>query len=179
MSESLEVENYLNYVEALARIYKRHIPDVMELDELISYGFIGLKAAIDKYDSKSNACFKTYAHHKIMSAMRDGFRAWNKPYHNRSRNVKRIDTVPYIIAVSNHELPDAELERSITCEAIRKAMKVLDEREKSIILDCDFRYIKQDIVAKKWNLTINGIQYVRRKAFAKMRIELESLKTCE
>src|SRR4051794_36198638 len=46
----------------------------MELDELISYGQVGLLEAADRFDAKVGANFLTFAHYRIKGAIFDGLR---------------------------------------------------------------------------------------------------------
>lgn len=68
------VKKYDHKVRAEAwRIAKRG-PNVIEVDDLVSMGFLGLMDAADKYDPKRGVKFDTYAEYRIRGAMLDELR---------------------------------------------------------------------------------------------------------
>ena len=57
-----------------ARIHKK-LPSSVDVDDLISVGFIGLIDAIEKYDPSRDNKFKTYAEYRIRGAILDELRS--------------------------------------------------------------------------------------------------------
>lgn len=55
------------------RLYAR-VPSSVELNDLMSYGVMGLMDAVDKFDEKRGVQFKTYAELRIRGAILDGLR---------------------------------------------------------------------------------------------------------
>jgi len=62
-------------IKYIAQKIAARLPANIELDDLISSGVIGLMDAIDKYDSRRDNKFKTYAEFRIRGAILDELRA--------------------------------------------------------------------------------------------------------
>jgi RNA polymerase sigma factor for flagellar operon FliA len=59
-------------VRAIARGIHRSLPPFMELDDLISYGQLGLMQAAGDFDPERGVQFSTFAYHRIRGAILDG-----------------------------------------------------------------------------------------------------------
>lgn len=68
------LEKYGPYVRSLAATVRKQFSTQLELDELISYGQVGLLEAADRFDAKVGANFLTFAHYRIKGAIFDGLR---------------------------------------------------------------------------------------------------------
>lgn len=69
------IVDYLPMVKYIAiRIHNR-LPANIELDDLISYGIIGLIDAVKRYNPSKKAEFKTYAEYRIRGSILDELRA--------------------------------------------------------------------------------------------------------
>ncbi len=68
------VDVYLPLVGAIAKAVSRRLPNVVEFNDLISDGVIGLMEALRKYDPSRGVAFSAYAGHRIRGAMIDGLR---------------------------------------------------------------------------------------------------------
>ncbi|MDQ3267043.1 MAG: sigma-70 family RNA polymerase sigma factor [Myxococcota bacterium] len=68
------LEKYGPYVRSLASQVRKQFSANLELDELISYGQVGLLEAAERFDPKVGANFLTFAHYRIKGAIFDGLR---------------------------------------------------------------------------------------------------------
>lgn len=68
------VDVYLPLVGAIAKAVSRRLPNVVEFNDLVSDGVIGLLEALRKYDPSRGVAFSAYAGHRIRGAMIDGLR---------------------------------------------------------------------------------------------------------
>lgn len=68
------LQKYGAYVRSLAAQVRRQFNAQLELDELISYGQVGLLEAAERFDPKMGANFLTFAHYRIKGAIFDGLR---------------------------------------------------------------------------------------------------------
>ena len=68
------LEKYGPYVRSLAATVRKQFSATLDLDELVSYGQIGLLEAADRFDAKVGANFLTFAHYRIKGAIFDGLR---------------------------------------------------------------------------------------------------------
>lgn len=81
-------ESYLPWMRLIAKQVQLDGCVGMEEDDLIGYGYIGLKRAFEMFDEGRGVKFKTYAEHKVRSAMMDAARKWREV--RRSDNSKRV-----------------------------------------------------------------------------------------
>jgi RNA polymerase sigma factor FliA len=65
---------YGPYVRSLAASVRKQFSAQLELEELISYGQVGLLEAAERFDPKVGANFLTFAHYRIKGAIFDGLR---------------------------------------------------------------------------------------------------------
>jgi len=66
---------HLPQVRLVAETLRVRLRFAMELEDLVSYGVIGLLRAIERFDPGRGVLLKTYAEHRIRGAMLDGVRA--------------------------------------------------------------------------------------------------------
>lgn len=69
------VVEYAPLVRQIANRLAARLPENLDRDDLIQAGMIGLLDAIEKYDSRREAQFRTYAEFRIKGAMLDDLRA--------------------------------------------------------------------------------------------------------
>jgi RNA polymerase sigma factor (sigma-70 family) len=75
---------------------ERRVP----LDDLISYGYLGLIGAADRFDARSGTKFATFAHKRISGAIIDGIRAETnqrrtyRPELVSLHELRRVENVP-------------------------------------------------------------------------------------
>jgi RNA polymerase sigma factor for flagellar operon FliA len=65
---------YGPYVRSLAAQVRKQFNAMLEMDELVSYGQVGLLEAAERFDPKVGANFLTFAHYRIKGAIFDGLR---------------------------------------------------------------------------------------------------------
>src|SRR5205814_81261 len=65
---------YGPYVRSLAAQVRKQFNSTLEMDELVSYGQVGLLEAAERFDPKVGANFLTFAHYRIKGAIFDGLR---------------------------------------------------------------------------------------------------------
>lgn len=68
------VTRYRHYVLKIARSVAIAIPHHVDVDDLVSWGYMGLLEAASRYDPSRGTSFRTYAHHRIRGAIFDGVR---------------------------------------------------------------------------------------------------------
>jgi len=65
-------EKYGPYVRSLAAQVRKQFTAQLEMEELVSYGQVGLLEAAERFDPKVGANFLTFAHYRIKGAIYDG-----------------------------------------------------------------------------------------------------------
>jgi RNA polymerase sigma factor for flagellar operon FliA len=68
------LEKYGAYVRSLAGQVRKQFHGQLEMDELVSYGQMGLLEAAERFDAKMGANFLTFAHYRIKGSIFDGLR---------------------------------------------------------------------------------------------------------
>lgn len=69
------VIDYMRVVKYIAGRMAIHVPSSVELDDLISWGLLGLLDAVDRFDPEQNIKFSTYASIRIRGAIIDQIRS--------------------------------------------------------------------------------------------------------
>lgn len=105
-----DVTPYVDLVQELALQLSRRLPNTVQIDDLISDGFIGLMSAGRSFDPNRKVPFRSYACIRIRGAMLDGLRA-RDVIQRRAR--KRGATTPIIRTLS------AEMEESLDRDNLR------------------------------------------------------------
>lgn len=91
LSNQLAV-NYIPLVHCLAYKISSRLPSNIDINDLISAGFIGLIDAIGKYDSSRGNKFETYAGFRIRGAILDELRAQDWIPRSVRDKAKRIES---------------------------------------------------------------------------------------
>lgn len=73
-TETLEIEDYLPTVQYWARHYSQHTHQVLDYDDLVVVGLMGLMDAAQKFNRKKDVQFKTYAEFRIRGEIIDELR---------------------------------------------------------------------------------------------------------
>jgi RNA polymerase sigma factor for flagellar operon FliA len=68
------IEKYRHKVRIVAVKMARDLPASVDVDDLVSMGFLGLMDAADRFDPKKGVQFSTFAEFRIRGAMLDGLR---------------------------------------------------------------------------------------------------------
>jgi RNA polymerase sigma factor FliA len=66
---------YMRVVKYVAGRMAMHVPNTVEMDDLISWGVLGLMDAVDKYDHKQAIKFSTYATIRVRGSIIDQIRS--------------------------------------------------------------------------------------------------------
>jgi len=90
---NLLLEHYRDVVRYVAERLHKHLPDKVELDDLISAGIFGLMDAIDNYDPTRGVKFETYCGPRIKGSILD--------------ELRNMDWVPRIVRTNSRELSRA------------------------------------------------------------------------
>ena len=127
----------MTLVEILAKKMYKYCGGTIELEELISYGHIGLIDSVDKFNYKKGIKFVTYATYRIRGTMLDNVRTldWVPRTLKKKSNdlVKAKDRLSS--RKSNYTMEELIEESGLTLEEIRKIEMVVPEDVKSEFLN--------------------------------------------
>jgi RNA polymerase sigma factor FliA len=140
------VGNLLPLVRTIARRIKRLVP-LLDLDDLIGDGSVGLIRAIDSYDPARGPSLRHYARRLVIGAMLNGIRRMD-PVSERSRRLVRDgENRRYEVAVARGEVPGtAEMEQR--CPGFARALAAT-HRGQPLSLDAPLP--EGESVALDWN----------------------------
>ncbi|GMW00691.1 MAG: RNA polymerase sigma factor WhiG [Candidatus Hydrogenedentota bacterium] len=74
-ARELIIVRYMRVVKFIAGRMAMHVPNNVELDDLIGWGVLGLLDAIDKFDPQQDVKFSTYASIRVRGAILDQIRS--------------------------------------------------------------------------------------------------------
>ena len=175
------VENNLNRVSYLAKKRIARLPRSIELNDLISYGTMGLISASEKYDPSKKLKFITYAGWKINSAMSDGLRSFfqAKRVHAKGKLQVTIRKPPEVsiddVVIPSHfaYTPERIAERHLTAIAVRNAVASLPYRHRRIVYLYDLKGITMRNITKELGVTETRISQLRTEALKMLRDKLQ------
>jgi RNA polymerase sigma factor for flagellar operon FliA len=67
-----DIEKHLPLVRRIAGRVMRTLSPPLELDDLVSYGVVGLSDALEKFRSETGVPFESFAHYRIRGAILEG-----------------------------------------------------------------------------------------------------------
>lgn len=73
-SKDILIENHIPLVKQIARHVAMHLPPVVQVDDLIQAGMLGLLEAAEHYQGEKGAAFATYASIRIKGSILDEIR---------------------------------------------------------------------------------------------------------
>ena len=90
-SKSSLVEQYLPLVKRAVSRVRPFLPDFVQEEDLIGYGFVGLLEAIDRFERGKGVPFEAYAVKRIQGSILDGLRAMSWLPRNLHRQAKQVE----------------------------------------------------------------------------------------
>lgn len=92
------IHDYTPLVKAIAaKLYTRRIDDIADFDDYMQYGLVGLIESVGRYDTNSNASFKTYASYRIVGSILNGLEKtseYRTQHAHKTRLVKeRVESI--------------------------------------------------------------------------------------
>ncbi len=126
------VMSQLAEVHFIARRIHRRLPVFVPLEDLVHSGVLGLLEATQKYDSKANVQFKTFAQFRIRGAILDSLRELDRASRRMRSKSRRLNAVSEKLSL---RLGRRATEEEIACElgvdltALRKLATTLRSLE--------------------------------------------------
>lgn len=92
------VQSHIGLVHHVARQLARRLGDMVELDELVSAGAVGLLQAVDTFDASRGLSFSTYAVPRIRGAILDEVRKLDGVPRNVRRRTRELARAKNVVA---------------------------------------------------------------------------------
>lgn len=102
------IERHLHLVKYIAGRLVVHLPAMVELDDLISYGVFGLFDAIEKFDYGRGVKFETYAYTRVRGAILDGLRSMDWVPQSLRKRAREVETAYWNLYHQKGEPPSDE-----------------------------------------------------------------------
>jgi RNA polymerase sigma factor FliA len=99
---------YAPLVKSCANKLRWRVPSTIEYTDLVSYGFIGLMDALDRYDTSYNRDFAIYARSRIAGAIIDGIRVEAGIPRSAYEKWKRVSQAEENLTVQLQRYPEQE-----------------------------------------------------------------------
>lgn len=117
---SLDAED-VEFVRTVARSVFRLLPPKLELDELVSYGTLGMIEARRRFDPSRGVAFRSFAWYRVRGAIYDGLRelSWLPPNaYKRLRAAERTDLYMESLAETAYGNPTRTVATKLIGEAV-------------------------------------------------------------
>lgn len=73
-TQSELIEQYGSFVRSIARQVKKTVSHRIDLDDLVSYGMLGLLESAKRFDPQQGVNFTTFSYYRVRGAIYDGLR---------------------------------------------------------------------------------------------------------
>lgn len=107
LKESL-ILHYVPLVRGLAKGLHMKLPQTIEYADLVSYGFLGLLDAIDRFKPEKGIDFKAYAKVRINGAIIDGIRSEKRLPRSIQEKARKLNHAHEVLAAQLRRFPEEE-----------------------------------------------------------------------
>lgn len=180
------VEAHLPLVAAIARALSRGLPAMVEFDELLSDGVIGLIEALRRYDPSRGVGFSTYAGHRIRGAMLDGLRdrdplprAFRRAqkvadagarYQTAAGGVQFLELAEALMVPDDESLgPEALALQADLVRRLRCGLQALPPRDRQVLVLRMIRGMPLRAVAACLSLSITRVAEIQTRGLVRLR----------
>jgi len=112
------------------------LPSILDYEDILSYGTIGLIEALDRYDDSKGVKFETYAINRIRGSIIDALRSLDRLPRSVRQKVKRLEQVTRQLTT--------ELGREPTDQEIARAMGMTREQYDAMLIDSSWVTVSLD-----------------------------------
>jgi RNA polymerase sigma factor for flagellar operon FliA len=155
-------------------------------EDLAQNGFIAVLRAADRYDGSSGVPLGAYIQPRLMGSMRDSLRVESRqslralipvraPFDKRQAAFSGPPGEferPIELAASGAPEPDIKIRNNDARTLLIRALGVLDDRERLIVVEVFFGERPQREVAEQLGLTPGRVCQIQKLALQKLRTEL-------
>ena len=109
-SREVAIQQYAPLVKYVVGRLAIGLPAILDYEDILSYGTIGLIEALDRFDSSKGVKFETYAISRIRGAIIDALRSLDRLPRSVRQKAKRLEAVTLELTAANGREPtDAEV----------------------------------------------------------------------
>lgn len=126
----------MGFAQYVAHRIRFRVPDHQDVDDLVSYAYIGLVDAVEKFNPDAGCKFPSYAIRRISGAILDGLRAEDVLPRTARQKVKRLE-------IRTSELFE-DLQRDPTSRELAKSMDMTLEELSETLTDAQTAFLPID-----------------------------------
>ncbi len=112
------------------------LPAILDYEDILSYGTIGLIEALDRYDDSKGVKFETYAISRIRGSIIDALRALDRLPRSVRQKAKKLEQIHVAYALEHGREP--------TDEEVASAMGLTREQFNQTLVDCSWVTVSLD-----------------------------------
>lgn len=193
------VDGLLPLVRAIARAVSHGLPPVVELEDLVHDGVVGLLESARRFDPSRGVDFRTYASYRIRGAILDGLRARDPLPRSLRRALRLADraAVPGPASFDGAPLPPAPVVTQLLSleeagpvpevgiepeewvlaaellEELRRAVAALPSRDREVLYLRFTRQWRLREVATHYGISITRVAELQERAIRRLRVALD------
>lgn len=112
------------------------LPAILDYEDILSYGTIGLIEALDRFDDSKGVKFETYAISRIRGAIIDALRALDRLPRSVRQKAKKLEQIHVSYVLENGREP--------TDDEVAQAMGLTIEQYNQTLVDCSWVTVSLD-----------------------------------
>lgn len=136
MDRDAAIQQYAPLVKYVVGRLAIGLPAILDYEDILSYGTIGLIEALDRYDGSKGVKFETYAISRIRGSIIDALRALDRLPRSVRQKAKKLDQVTQAFTLENGREP--------TDEEVAAAMGLTIEQYNTMLVDCSWVTVSLD-----------------------------------
>lgn len=181
--------NYVNLVHYVIHKTNFNQNDLFDRRDFFQFGIEGLSEAIDRFDPDYGTKFETYAIQRIRGKIYDELRKYSPKYEtvcefegtpvSVGSSVSLNSTVIeddgmqlYEIVSGNFDEPDDILEKDELKEKLVRLIKILNERDRTILSLYYYEELNYQEIAKLLNITVSRVSQLHSKIIKSLKQKL-------
>lgn len=136
LTRDAAIQQYAPLVKYVVGRLAIGLPAILDYEDILSYGTIGLIEALDRYDGSKGVKFETYAISRIRGSIIDALRALDRLPRSVRQKAKKLDQVTQSFTLENGREP--------TDEEVARAMGLSIEQYNTMLVDCSWVTVSLD-----------------------------------
>ena len=130
------IQRYAPLVKYVVHRLAIGLPAILDDEDILSYGTIGLIEALDRFDDSKGVKFETYAISRIRGAILDALRSLDRLPRSVRQKAKRLDAVTLELTAANGREPtEAELAGGMGMTLVKYHQTLVDCSWVTVSLD--------------------------------------------
>lgn len=134
----VDKENVLEYLplikKVVARIFPSIPPQLMDFEDLVGYGLIGLIEAIDSFNPNRGVKFSTYAFYRIRGAILDALREMDWLPRDMRKKIHQVENAAMeLTAELQREPSEAEIAARLSMEEKAVATLLMESAQSEVV----------------------------------------------